>query len=134
MPELFIGLRSKSTRGPWHRLRRRCSRCCVRQVGSLSREKHGERGLPNLRTALLLGAAVFLCTCTVRAQQTGGSKGIRERADAYGGVPGQKEAKRPAWRGDDIVADNLDRVAATADQILEVVNKDTGLIVELKSA
>jgi len=106
----------------------------VRQVGSLSREKHGERGLPNLRTALLLGAAVFLCTCTVRAQQTGGSKGIRERADAYGGVPGQKEAKRPAWRGDDIVADNLDRVAATADQILEVVNKDTGLIVELKSA
>jgi polysaccharide export outer membrane protein len=32
----------------------------------------------------------------------------------------------------DIVADNLDRVAATADQILEVLGQDTGLMVEMK--
>ena len=32
----------------------------------------------------------------------------------------------------DIVSDNLDRVAATADQILEVLNKDSGLMVEFK--
>lgn len=32
----------------------------------------------------------------------------------------------------DIVADNLNRVAATADQILEVLNKDAGLMVEFK--
>ena len=32
----------------------------------------------------------------------------------------------------DIISDNLDRVAASADQILEVVNKESGLMVELK--
>src|SRR5713226_2739411 len=32
----------------------------------------------------------------------------------------------------DIISDNLDRVAASADQILEVVNKEAGLMVELK--
>src|SRR5260370_26175546 len=32
----------------------------------------------------------------------------------------------------DIVSDNLDKAAASADQILEVVNKEAGLMVELK--
>src|SRR6266576_1598699 len=32
----------------------------------------------------------------------------------------------------DIVSDNLDRVAASADQIIEVVNKEAGMMVELK--
>jgi polysaccharide export outer membrane protein len=32
----------------------------------------------------------------------------------------------------DIVSDNLDRVAGTAEQILEVLNKDSGLMVEFK--
>jgi polysaccharide export outer membrane protein len=32
----------------------------------------------------------------------------------------------------DIVSENLDRVAATAEQILEVLNKDSGLMVEFK--
>jgi len=40
-------------------------------------------------------------------------------------------ARVPA-RPPDIVSDNLDRVAASADQILEVVNKEAGLMVELK--
>ena len=47
---------------------------------------------------------------------------------------GQTARERPdsRRRGADLVADNLDRVAASADQILEVVNHDTGLMVELK--
>jgi len=32
----------------------------------------------------------------------------------------------------DIISDNLDKAAASADQILEVVNKEAGLMVELK--
>src|SRR2546429_8886095 len=35
-------------------------------------------------------------------------------------------------RTPDIISDNLDRVAASADQILEVLNKEAGLMVELK--
>jgi hypothetical protein len=41
----------------------------------------------------------------------------------------QSPAKRPAA---DIVSDNLERVAGTAEQILEVLNKDSGLMVEFK--
>jgi protein involved in polysaccharide export with SLBB domain len=37
---------------------------------------------------------------------------------------------RPA----DIISDNLDRVAASADQILEVLNRESGLMVEFKRA
>jgi polysaccharide export outer membrane protein len=44
------------------------------------------------------------------------------------GVPAPSPVRHPA----DIVSDNLDRVAATADQILEVLNKDSGLMVEFK--
>src|SRR5438132_138959 len=40
-------------------------------------------------------------------------------------------ARVPA-RPPDIISENLDRVAASADQILEVVNKEAGLMVELK--
>jgi len=42
----------------------------------------------------------------------------------------QQNATPPSPLG--IVADNLDRVAATAEQILEVLNKDAGLMVEFK--
>jgi protein involved in polysaccharide export with SLBB domain len=41
-------------------------------------------------------------------------------------------ARVPA-RPADIISDNLDRVAASADQILEVLNREAGLMVELKS-
>src|SRR5207248_2766060 len=41
--------------------------------------------------------------------------------------PGKALARTP-----DIISDNLDRVAASADQILEVLNKEAGLMVELK--
>jgi protein involved in polysaccharide export with SLBB domain len=42
---------------------------------------------------------------------------------------GQGVAQRS---GSDIVADNLDRVAATAEQILDVLERDAGLMVEMK--
>src|SRR5260370_741119 len=37
-----------------------------------------------------------------------------------------------SMRPPDIISDNLDRVAASADQILEVLNREGGLMVELK--
>ena len=47
-----------------------------------------------------------------------------QRPPLQQGAPGRATA--------DIVSDNLDRVAATAEQILEVLNKDSGLMVEFK--
>ncbi len=104
----------------------------MRQERTTSDSVVGKRRLPRFSAMILISGATFLWTCTAQAQQTAGSERSRERATGYGGASGQKETKRPAWRGDDIVADNLDRVAATADQILEMVNKDAGLMVELK--
>ena len=45
--------------------------------------------------------------------------------------PQQKQVA-PARPATDIVSDNLERVAATAEQIQEVLNKDSGLMVEFK--
>src|SRR5713226_6670072 len=50
------------------------------------------------------------------------------------GAARAQQSKSQPGSGGGIVADNLDRVAATADQILEVLNRDAGLMVELKSA
>ncbi|HEY6946132.1 MAG TPA: SLBB domain-containing protein, partial [Candidatus Acidoferrum sp.] len=44
----------------------------------------------------------------------------------------QQPPSLPARPAADIVADNLDRVAASAEQIIEVLKKDSGLMVELK--
>ena len=48
----------------------------------------------------------------------------------------QKSAAKPSadvpTRPPDIISDNLDRVAASADQILEVLNREVGLMVEFK--
>ena len=44
----------------------------------------------------------------------------------------QQQQSAPQRPSTDIVKDNLDRVAATPDQILEVLAKDPGLMVELK--
>ncbi len=104
----------------------------MRQERTTSDSVVSKRRLPRFSAVILISGATFLWTCTAQAQQTTGSERSRERETGYGGASGQKETKRPAWRGDDIVADNLDRVAATADQILEMVNKDAGLMVELK--
>ncbi len=45
---------------------------------------------------------------------------------------GTETPARVPLHSPDIISDNLDRVAATADQILEVLNKEAGLMVELK--
>jgi polysaccharide biosynthesis/export protein len=41
-------------------------------------------------------------------------------------------ASRVSRRPPDIISDNLDKAAASADQILEIVNKEAGLMVEFK--
>lgn len=51
------------------------------------------------------------------------------------GVPQRSGSETPARvsaRPPDIISDNLDRVAASAEQILEVLNREAGLMVELK--
>src|SRR5882672_2338696 len=45
---------------------------------------------------------------------------------------GTETPSRVPLHSPDIISDNLDRVAASADQILEVLNKEPGLMVELK--
>src|SRR6266404_1350577 len=45
---------------------------------------------------------------------------------------GTETSARAPLHSPDIISDNLDRVGASADQILEVVNKEAGLMVELK--
>jgi protein involved in polysaccharide export with SLBB domain len=47
-------------------------------------------------------------------------------------APARETAARVPGRPPDIVTDNLERVAASAEQILEVVNKEAGLMVEFK--
>jgi polysaccharide export outer membrane protein len=80
------------------------------------------------RYVTLRGMLPALCVClmgagAVTAQQSG-SVGEAGRA--------QQAANRGAWSSPDIVTDNLDRVAATAPQILDLLNRDAGLMVEFK--
>ena len=70
--------------------------------------------------------AVFF-SAAISAQQTSGTPGQQPN-----GEPGMQRAPQSASSGGGIVADNLDRVAATAQQILEILNRDAGLMVELK--
>ena len=70
-----------------------------------------------------LALALLFCTTAYPQRQTQGN------APQTSGTEGPA---RVALHSSDIISDNLDRVAASADQILEVVNKETGLMVELK--
>jgi protein involved in polysaccharide export with SLBB domain len=84
------------------------------------------------RARISLLAAIFLCAGAAHAQQPE-TKDERGRAEQpYGGASAQKGKHQDTWRGGDLAADNLDRVAATAEQISEVLNRDPGLMVELK--
>src|SRR5690242_18473557 len=68
--------------------------------------------------------ALTLLFCTeAYAQQTQGS--------AAQGSATETPARVPLY-SPDIISDNVDRVGASADQILEVVNKEAGLMVEMK--
>src|SRR2546429_449264 len=72
--------------------------------------------------AILL--AVSLAMPLAQAQQQPQQAGTQQ---SVAKSPGKALARTP-----DIISDNLDRVAASADQILEVLNKEAGLMVELK--
>jgi len=67
-----------------------------------------------------LGVALLFCAPASAQQQA-----VPRRSSS------ETTARVPA-RPPDIISYNLDRVAASADQILEVVNKEAGLMVELK--
>jgi polysaccharide export outer membrane protein len=86
------------------------------------------------RVWILLFFTVFLNRGTARGQQPPSQQGSSDGEQARGELAEQKPAERGPRRGSGIVADNLERVAATAEQILEVVNRDAGLMVELKRA
>jgi protein involved in polysaccharide export with SLBB domain len=67
---------------------------------------------------------ILVCCSGARAEQ-------QSQANAAQGSAAETTAHMPSRAGD-IISDNLDRVAASSDQILEVVNKEAGLMVELK--
>jgi len=80
---------------------------------------------------IFICAAILLGNGEARAQQQGQAKGSG-REQARSGAAVQGAAERPAREGGDLAADNLDRVAAAAGQILEILNRDGGLMVEFK--
>jgi len=71
----------------------------------------------------LLALALLSCAPAYAQRQSQGSA-----AQASGTGASARVSMRPP----DIISDNLDRVAASADQILEVLNREGGLMVELK--
>src|SRR6516164_11176158 len=70
-----------------------------------------------------LALALLFCITAYPQRQTQGSAAQSSGTEA---------PARVTLHSSDIISDNLDRVAASADQILEVVNKEAGLMVELK--
>jgi len=86
------------------------------------------------RAPIFFLTAIFLCACAARAQQAE-THGEHSRAEqSNNGASPQKATERHPWGDGDLAADNLERVAATAEQITEVLNRDPGLVVELKRA
>ena len=77
-----------------------------------------------LKKSISCLAWMFLFCAAVYSQQ--------ESRQGAGQRSGTETAARVPGRPPNIVSDNLDRVAASADQILEVVNKEAGLMVEFK--
>src|SRR5712664_1248239 len=70
-----------------------------------------------------LALSLLFCAPAYPQRQTQGSAAQGSATETPTRVP---------LHSPDIISDNLDRVAASADQILEVVNKEAGLMVELK--
>ena len=64
--------------------------------------------------------------------QSAGSEAGQGRTHETRREAGQEVSKPAPRPASDIVSDNLDRVAANADQILELLNRDAGLLVEFK--
>lgn len=58
--------------------------------------------------------------------------GAQEYRGAGASPSGSEVARRAPSRTPNIIADNVDRAAASADQLLEVLNREVGLMVEFK--
>src|SRR5712664_520543 len=71
----------------------------------------------------LLALPLLFCSQGYAQRQTQGSAAQGSATETPARVP---------LHSPDIILDNLDKAAASADQILEVVNKEAGLMVELK--
>ena len=70
------------------------------------------------------------CGVAFAQERTGGSEtGSGQETRTQNAREGRTSG---AVRGADLVSDNLDRVAASAEQILELLNRDAGLMVEFK--
>ena len=76
------------------------------------------------RQAAAMLSAVCLAVPAAMPQQQSQQKATQ----GSGSQPSTRVPTRPP----DIISDNLDRVAASADQILEVLSKEAGLMVEFK--
>ena len=85
------------------------------------------------RARIVFCFATLLAASAARAHESPGQQPdeIKKRAAPSTEMEAQKKNEQ-APRGSGIVADNLERVAATVNQILEIVNGDAGLMVELK--
>src|SRR5882724_12943175 len=86
----------------------------------------GEIMFDHKKKCKMIGSLVLsllLCAQAYSQRQTQGSAAQGSATETPARVP---------LHSPDIISDNLDRVAASADQILEVVNKEAGLMVELK--
>src|SRR5215470_12708236 len=84
-------------------------------------EHYPSFGWAGRQTAAML-LAVSLAAPAALPQQD-----VQDRASRQAAQPARVPIRPP-----DIISDNLDRVAASAAQILEVLDKETGLMVELK--
>jgi polysaccharide export outer membrane protein len=82
---------------------------------------------------IFLCAAILLGFCEARAQQPAQEKDNGREPQVQDKALAQRGVARPAREAGDLVGDNLDRVAATAEQILEALGRDAGLMVEFQS-
>jgi polysaccharide export outer membrane protein len=83
------------------------------------------------RAQIVFCFATLLAAGAARARQSPQQDETKKPVSPSTEMEGQKKNQQVP-RGSGIVADNLERVAATANQILEIVNGDAGLMVELK--
>jgi polysaccharide export outer membrane protein len=79
----------------------------------------------NKMTALLAFALLFCLFCAPAYPQRQSQGGAAQGS-------GTETPARVPLHSPDIISDNLDRAAASADQILEVLNREAGLMVEMK--
>jgi polysaccharide export outer membrane protein len=85
-----------------------------------------------LRQAAALLLAASLATAPASGQQQTQPSAQQQSQQSRAQRSGPDTPSGAPLRPPDIISDNLDRVAASANQILEVLNKEAGLMVEFK--